>query len=391
VTPVPASGSGPDAGLRLFGVTGIGEVLVGDDLATLLVDALTAGHQQLLDGDVLVISSKVISKTEGRTVSADTRDAQIVAETVRPIAARRTPNGVSRIVEAAAGPVMAAAGVDASNVAPGTVLLLPKDPDASARALRARLRELTGTTVGVIVSDTAGRAWRDGQVDFALGAAGVAVTDDLRGAIDTHGQSLEVTVRALVDELAAATDLVKGKLSGVPAAIVRGTPVLVTDEDGPGAATLLRPARTDWFRYGHVEAVRASLGVPDGVVEPPSIPPDDVPTRLARALEVAQHGGPAAEPGLDVGPGSDAGLDAGPGLDAGAAFASRMVLRSQNGTRAELRLTAENPGPFDWLLLGTLAARLRAAAWSEDLAVHLTVSSDPSPSLQIAATEAVFD
>jgi len=392
VTSAPESGAGPDRGLRIFGVTGIGEVLAGDDLAMLLIDALTTNQERLRDGDVLVVSSKVISKAEGRTVPADARDAQIVAETVRPIAARRTPNGMSRIVEAAAGPVMAAAGVDASNVAPGTVLLLPKDPDASARALRARLSELTGSTVGVIVSDTAGRAWRDGQVDFALGAAGVAVTDDLRGAVDTHGQALEVTVRALVDELAAAADLVKGKLSGVPAAIVRGTPVLVTDEDGPGAATLLRPARTDWFRYGHVEAVRAGLGVPDGVVEPPSIPPDDVPTRLARALEVAQHAGPAGlVPTTEAMP--TAGLV--PATEemptAGATIAPRRVLRSQTGTQAELRLTAENPGPDDWLLLGALAARVQAAAWSEDLTVHLTVSSDPWPSLQIAATEAVFD
>ena len=343
-------------GLHLFGITGVPEVRPGDDLAALLVEALTGSGEQLLAGDVLVISSKVVSKAEGRVVAADTRDAQISAETVRPVAARQTPNGLSRIVEAAAGPVMAAAGVDASNVAPGTVLLLPKDPDGSARGLRERLRELTGTAVGVIVSDTAGRAWRDGQVDFALGAAGVAVTDDLRGAVDTHGQSLEVTVRALVDELAAAADLVKGKLAGVPAAVVRGTPVLATEQDGPGAATLLRAARTDWFRYGHVEAVRASLGVHAGMVEPPTIPQGDVPTRLTRALEVAQHNG-------------------------------RAVLRFEQAGRTELRLLTDQVEAEDWFYLGALAERIRAAAWSEDLAVQLSVTAGPPASLWITAQD----
>lgn len=364
-----------NSGLQLFGVTGMGEVRPGDDLATRLVKALGANDEHLRPGDILVISSKVISKAEGRTVAAHTREAQITAETVRPVAARRTPHGVSRIVEAAAGPVMAAAGVDASNVVPGTVLLLPKDPDASARALRARLQELTGTTVGVIVSDTAGRAWRDGQIDFALGAAGVTVTDDLRGAVDTHGQPLEVTVRALVDELAAAADLVKGKLSGVPAAVVRGTPDLVTEEDGPGAAALLRPARTDWFRYGHIEAVRASLGVAAGVVEPPSIPPDDVPTRLSRALDVAEYASSVAD--LPV-------------LDPGSAFSSRMVLRSEKGDQAQLSVITDDPGPNDWLVLGALAARLQAAAWSEDLTVKIVLAPGPPPGLQITAAETLF-
>jgi coenzyme F420-0:L-glutamate ligase/coenzyme F420-1:gamma-L-glutamate ligase len=367
-----------ESGLHLFGITGVGEVQAGDDLAGILIEALAASGERLRPGDVLVISSKVVSKAEGRVVAADTRDAQIIAETVRPVAARRTPGGLSRIVESAAGPVMAAAGVDNSNVAPGTVLLLPKDPDGSARALRARVRELTGTAVGVIVSDTAGRAWRDGQVDFALGAAGVAVTDDLRGAVDTHGQSLEVTVRALVDELAAAADLVKGKLRQVPAAVVRGIPELTTDEDGPGAALLLRAARTDWFRYGHVEAVRASLGVPAGAVPPPSVPADPVPIRLSRALDVAQHAGPA------VGPLA--------GSEAGSAFSSVTVLRfdpppSSTADEIELRLVSDQPTPGDWLFLGALAERIRVAAWSEDLRVQIVTSPGPPPSLRVTARD----
>jgi coenzyme F420-0:L-glutamate ligase/coenzyme F420-1:gamma-L-glutamate ligase len=195
------------------------------------------------------------------------REAAVTSQTVRVVAERVTPRGLTRVVESRSGPVLAAAGVDASNVAPGTVLLLPADPDASARALRARLAELTGARVGVVVSDTAGRAWRDGQVDIAIGAAGVAVAEDLRGAHDEHGRLLEVTVRALADEVASLGDLVKGKLAGVPVAVVRGLEALVDDDDGPGASALLRSGGEDWFRYGHVEAVRSALGVPP-VVEP---------------------------------------------------------------------------------------------------------------------------
>jgi coenzyme F420-0:L-glutamate ligase/coenzyme F420-1:gamma-L-glutamate ligase len=353
-------------GLRLFGITGIGEVRAGDDLAALLVDALTDAGRPLLAGDVLVVSSKVVSKAEGRVVAADTRDAQIVAETVRPVAARRTPRGLAWIVESAAGPVMAAAGVDASNVAPGTVLLLPQNPDASARALRSRVRELTGLTVGVIVSDTAGRAWRAGQVDFALGAAGVAVTDDLRGSVDTHGQSLETTVRALADELAAAADLIKGKLTGLPAAVARGTGVTVTEEDGPGAATLLRPAREDWFRYGHVEAVTASLGGVVGVVEPPTVPAGTVEERFARVLSL----------GL---------LTPGPWI---ADFLGRS--RGAEGT-ATLVDADGSPrtavSPADWAALGALAQRLTAAAWAEDLTLEIDLDEGPPSRLRIQAAD----
>ena len=389
-------------GLHLFGVTGVGEVQAGDDLAAVLVEALAATGERLRPGDVLVISSKVVSKAEGRVVAAHTRDAQIVAETVRPVAARRTPTGLARIVEAAAGPVMAAAGVDNSNVTPGTVLLLPKDPDGAARDLRARLRELTGTAVGVIVSDTAGRAWREGQIDFALGAAGVAVTDDLRGAVDTHGQSLEVTVRALVDELAAAADLVKGKLLGVPAAVARGTGLAV-DEDGPGAATLLRAARTDWFRYGHVEAVTASLGADPGRIEPPTVPPGPVTERFARVMALAlatptpwtAAGRPAlawttqpdtsrpdtSQPAAmdpDRGPGRP---EPEPALGDPSRVTGIVTLVDLQGRPR----TASQPD--DWATLGALAQRIKAAAWAEDLTVELALAPGP-PSLHITASPA---
>lgn len=154
---------------------------------------------------------------------------------------------------------MAAAGVDASNTAPGTVLLLPEDPDASARALRARLRQLTGRRLAVVVTDTFGRPWRNGLTDVAIGAAGLAVLDDHRGRSDSHGNELFQTVTATADELAGAADLVKGKATGTPVAVVRGLGHLVTAEDGEGVRPLLRPAADDMFRLGTSEAIRQAV------------------------------------------------------------------------------------------------------------------------------------
>ena len=215
--------SGSLAGsLQVVGIPGIGEVVAGDDVAGLLVDALHAQRTSLGEGDVVAVSSKVVSKAAGLSAPAGEREAVVLRESRRLVAARRTPHGTARVVESAAGPVMAAAGVDASNVVGDVVLLLPADADAAARELRHRLKELTGATVGVVVTDTAGRPWRTGQTDFALGSAGLAVLDDLRGQEDTSGRPLSVTARAVVDEIAAAADLVKGKTSGVPAALIRG-------------------------------------------------------------------------------------------------------------------------------------------------------------------------
>src|SRR5262249_39845958 len=148
--------------LEAFGITGLGEVRDGDDLAAALLAALRAGDGRLADGDIVVVSSKVVSKAEGRWAAGPDREAAITGETLRVIAERSTVRGPARIVATRSGPVLAAAGVDASNVPAGSLLLLPADPDASARALRRRLSELTGLLVGVIVSDTAGRPWRGG-------------------------------------------------------------------------------------------------------------------------------------------------------------------------------------------------------------------------------------
>lgn len=279
--------------LQVVGLTGIGEVHEGDDVAALVVDALHAQRASLSDGDVIAVSSKVISKAAGLHAPAATREEVVLRESRRLVAARRTPHGTARIVESAAGPVMAAAGVDASNVQGDVVLTLPPDPDGAAQDLRRRLHEITGAVVGVVVTDTAGRPWRAGQTDFALGVAGLDVLEDLRGSLDTSGRELSVTARAVVDEIAAAADLVKGKASGVPAALFRGLTdlVLPPDEQRPGARSLVRTSGGDWFRLGHVEAVRAALGA--GGVEHPPVDPGTLTDRLQRAADVACAAGPA--------------------------------------------------------------------------------------------------
>ena len=247
------------AGFSVVAPDGLPEVVPGDDLVALLAAALSrldfgAGPTALADGDVVVVTSKVVSKAEGRVVAAADREQAITDETVRVVASRTHAGGVTRIVENRLGLVMAAAGVDASNTPEGTVLLLPKDPDASARALRAGLAQRCGVRVGVVVTDTAGRPWRQGQTDLAIGAAGVVVLDDLRGQVDTHGRRLDVTAAAVADEIAAAAELVKGKVAGRPVAVVRGLGHLVTADDGPGARSLVRTGPDDMFRLGTNEA-----------------------------------------------------------------------------------------------------------------------------------------
>jgi coenzyme F420-0:L-glutamate ligase / coenzyme F420-1:gamma-L-glutamate ligase len=245
------------SGFEVRGIGGIPEVAAGDDLADLVLAGIENSGIDggLRDGDVLVVTSKIVSKAEGRLLRADDREAAIDAETVRVVARR----GRTRIVENRQGLIMAAAGVDASNTPPGTVLLLPQDPDASARALRKRLRELTGTRIGVLVTDTFGRPWRNGLTDVAIGAAGIEVLEDHRGRTDSHGNELALTVTATADELAAAADLAKGKTSGRPVAVVRGLGQLVTEEDGPGVRPLIRSAAEDMFRLGTSEAVREAV------------------------------------------------------------------------------------------------------------------------------------
>ncbi len=250
-----------------WAVPGIGEIGAGDDLAGIVGDALdahAAAHPEhgLRDGDVLVVTSKVVSKAEGRIVEADDREEAITRETVRVVATRVHDGGVTRIVQNRQGVVGAAAGVDASNSPEGLVLLLPEDPDASARALLRAWRARFGVDLGVIVSDTLGRAWRIGQTDVAIGAAGVRVVDDLRGRADASGKPLAVTQPAVGDELAALGDLVKGKASGCPVAVVRGAgrfvvcgPAESAQEEFTTGRSLTRTGPTDMFRLGTDEAL----------------------------------------------------------------------------------------------------------------------------------------
>lgn len=244
--------------LQAWGVEGLPEVRPGDDLAALIADAVAGSpaEQQLEDGDILAITSKVVSKAEGRQVAAADREQAITDQTVRVVATREHSRGVTRIVENPQGLVMAAAGVDSSNAPEGTVLLLPEAPDASAREIAATLRERTGKQIAVILTDTLGRPWREGQTDAAIGAAGLRVVDDLRGTRDASGHLLEATIAAVADEIAGAADLVKGKSSGMPVAVIRGLGHLVGDLDLPGARALIRPADQDMFRTGSEEAWR---------------------------------------------------------------------------------------------------------------------------------------
>jgi coenzyme F420-0:L-glutamate ligase/coenzyme F420-1:gamma-L-glutamate ligase len=235
----------------VFAIEGIPEIEPGMDLGELIGSALASTG--LHHGDILVISSKIVSKAEGRIVQANDREQAITDETVRVVATREFPRGITRIVENHLGIVGAAAGVDASNTPDGTVLLLPLDPDASAARIRAALEDRFEIAIGVLISDTLGRPWREGQTDVAIGGSGVTLLDDLRGTTDTQGRVLDVTAPAVGDELASAADLVKRKADGLPVAVIRGLGHLV-NSDAPGARVLIRPSETDMFRLGTDEA-----------------------------------------------------------------------------------------------------------------------------------------
>jgi coenzyme F420-0:L-glutamate ligase/coenzyme F420-1:gamma-L-glutamate ligase len=247
--------STPARRLEVWAPDGMPEVAAGDDLAALVLAALGDGAD-LADGDVVCVTSKVVSKAEGRTREGD-RETAVEEETVRVVARR----GPVRIVRNRLGLTMAAAGVDASNVPTGSVVLLPVDPDRSARTLRREVLRRTGTNVGVVVTDTSGRAWREGQTDLAVGAAGLIVAEDFAGRTDPHGNPLAVTLPAVADEIAGAAELAQGKLAGRPVAVVRGRAdlVLPPGEDGPGAASLVRPEGGDLFGWGAREAVVRAL------------------------------------------------------------------------------------------------------------------------------------
>ncbi|PRY55846.1 coenzyme F420-0:L-glutamate ligase/coenzyme F420-1:gamma-L-glutamate ligase [Knoellia remsis] len=347
-------------------VLGVPEVMAGDDLAALLLAGVARSVKGgLTAGDVLVVSSKVVSKSLGLKAVGDDKSGVVAAETVRVVAERHAGDRVTRVVESAAGPVMAAAGVDASNTGPsGELLLLPRNPDGCARELLAALRAGAGmpsaAPLAVVLSDTAGRPWRAGLTDFALGAAGLRVLLDHRGTTDADGRVLSVTARAVADEVAAAADLVKGKSDGVAAAVVRGLPedwFTPGDPSNPGdlgdpsnpgdpgefpsgARSLVRTGPGDWFALGHVEALRAALGIDPGssdshAVGIRSVTPEPWPTRVGRVVA--------------------------------------LTLFADEDASADVQTTADSAtvmlGATDPFGLGRLATRLEVAAASEDLAV----------------------
>lgn len=243
---------GAAAAIEILPVPGLPEFRPGDDLTA----ALAQAAPWLRDGDVVVVTSKVLSKTEGRIVAApsdpeerDTLRRKLIdGEAVRVLARK----GRTLITENALGLIQAAAGVDGSNIGTTELALLPVDPDGSAARLRSGLAQRLGVEVAVVITDTMGRAWRNGQIDAAIGAAGLPVLHGYAGAVDRHGNELVVTEVAVADEIAAAADLVKGKLTGIPVAVVRG---LQLTDDGSRGKDLLRSGEDDLFWLGTAESI----------------------------------------------------------------------------------------------------------------------------------------
>ena len=278
---------GTAAAIEVLPVTGLPDFRDGDDLA----GAIAAAAGWLRNGDVVVVTSKIVSKCEGRLIPApadpqdrdDLRRKLIDDEAVRVLARK----GKTFITENSFGLVQAAAGVDGSNIGSDELALLPLDPDRSAAALRARLAEDLGVSVGVLITDTMGRAWRNGQTDTAIGAAGVEVLHGYSGQQDKHGNELIVTEIAVADEIAAAADLVKGKLTGVPVAVVRGLEVV---DDGSTAGDLVRSGEEDLFWLGTAEAFeegrRQAVLLRRSVrhYSPEPVPPADLEAAVADAL-----------------------------------------------------------------------------------------------------------
>ncbi|MET8250048.1 coenzyme F420-0:L-glutamate ligase [Micromonospora sp. NPDC005197] len=270
--------------LEILPVLGIGHVTEGDDLAALIATAAP----WLRDGDVLVVTSKIVSKAEGRLVDVPAdgperlaaREEVLAGETARVVASR----GPTRIVQTHHGFVMASAGIDASNVDKTRLVLLPVDPDASARELRAALRERYDLDVAVIISDTMGRPWRNGLTDVALGVAGMPAIRDHRGEVDPYGNELQLTQMAVVDELAGAGELIKGKCDQVPVAVVRGYLAATRADDSDGARALIRDAAQDLFSLGTAEARASGLAEAATLAEAIGPEPAD-PAAVRRALD----------------------------------------------------------------------------------------------------------
>jgi coenzyme F420-0:L-glutamate ligase/coenzyme F420-1:gamma-L-glutamate ligase len=272
----------------------------GDDLTEIILTAIDNSTDipgGLHNGDIVVVTSKIIAKVEGRVIQAEDREDAITSETVRVVATKEQPRGVTRIVETSHGLILAAAGVDASNTESGTVVLLPRDPDASARQLREQIMQLRSVNAGVIITDTLGRAWRLGVTDHAIGAAGVQVLDNLTGTKDSFGQELHMTVVAVADQLAAASELVRAKQTLTPVAVIRGASQWVNEFNDTGTASardLIRSSEEDLFSLGTAESI--ALGARGAVYQRRTIrnfTSDPVPREVIEAAIQAAASAPA--------------------------------------------------------------------------------------------------
>lgn len=347
--------------IRVIPVHGIGEVGAGDRLSEVLSPALRAVG--IREGDVLCVSTKIVSKALGLVVAPTDRDAAVERSSVRTVARRLHTHRVTTIAQIPSGPVMAAAGVDSSN-APEGPLLLPEDPDACAAELRRTLQDRLGLRLAVVLTDTSSRVWRVGVGDIALGAAGLRSLEDLRGSTDGSGKTMSVTVRNLADEVAAAADLVKGKSTGVPAALVRGLGHLVVDEDAQvPAAALSRTGQDDWFRRPSLESVWQALGLTAEQEPVARMSPEPVAERIARALAVASLARRSDDLPVPPATGARAHLTA-PGM---------------------VEVVPAGESPQHWVEAGALAERVRTALGAECIAAPLppvevrVVPPDDSP------------
>lgn len=334
--------------IHVIPVAGIGEVREGDDLAQLLAPALMEAG--ISDGDVLCVSTKIVSKALGLVVAPQDRDAAVERSSVRIVARRLHTHRVTTVAQIPSGPVMAAAGVDSSN-APAGPLLLPEDPDACASFLQRALQERLGLHLAVVLTDTSSRVWRVGVGDIALGAAGLRSLEDLRGSTDGSGKTMAVTVRNLADEIAAAADLVKGKSTRVPAALVRGLGHLVVGEaEQVPASALSRTGQDDWFRRPSLESVWQALGLPINQEPVARMSPEPDPERITRAIAIAS-------------------LPRRPD--------DRSTAPTASGARAHLiapdlvEVVPAGTGPQEWAQAGALAERILTALGAESIASPL--------------------
>ncbi|WP_058233772.1 coenzyme F420-0:L-glutamate ligase [Devriesea agamarum] len=359
-------------GITALPIPNLPEITAGTDLADLLTAHLApppighAPHRSPLairNGDILCISTKIVSKSLGLTASRHSY-TDVLAHATDSIVARRIGGTkVTTVVRSQAGPVMAAAGIDASNAPEGQIVILPDNADAHAHTIRAALEKSTGVRMGVLLTDTVSRPWRFGVADIALGASGLTVLEDLRGTPDRTGRQLNVTVRAVADEICAACDLARTKSNGVPVVIVRGLAHLVDGQEH-SARLLNRTDGTDWFPYASLESVWVALGIDLACVEPASVDPEPDDVRRRRAINIAIGSAeyPPETTRFVTGTGIEVEL-----------HGSRIALTPPSsidpGTSAGVALLLE---------MGALAERLRVALRAENLPPHVELQR-PDP------------